>query len=301
MSPEWVVWRKRLRPWLILGRVSNLPTVWSNCLAAWLLGGGGSPGRLMLALLGGSLIYVAGMFLNDACDVEFDRVHRGERPIPSGEVTVPQVWVAGLGLLLAGWICLVLLGTAGMILGVLLLMAVMAYDFVHKSVSFSPVLMAACRFFLFLAAGSAAAEGIVGRTVWSGLVLALYIVGLSYVARCESAGGLKAAWPFLLLGAPIALAGFVNAPSSWRNGTVLMPVVLLVIWTLRCQTLIFRASRGAPSAGGGEGVRAGVSGLLAGIVWVDVVAVMPAAWPMGGVFLGLFVLSLVLQRVVPAT
>ena len=27
---------------LILGRVSNLPTVWWNCFAGWLLGGGGS-------------------------------------------------------------------------------------------------------------------------------------------------------------------------------------------------------------------------------------------------------------------
>ncbi len=297
MSPAWVVWRDRLRPWLILGRVSNLPTVWSNCLAAWLLGGGGSVGRLVLATLGGSLIYVAGMFLNDACDVEFDRVHRGERPIPSGEVTVARVWVAGLGLLLAGWICLALLGTAGMGLGVLLLMAVMAYDLVHKAVSFSPVLMAACRFLLFLAAGSAAEEGIVGQTVWSGLVLAFYIVGLSYVARRESVGGgLMAAWPLALMLAPLLLAGFVNPSSSWGKGAVLMPIVLLLVWTARCLTLLWRGG-----AGGGGGIRAGVSGLLAGIVWVDVVAVMPAAWPMGGVFLILFVLSLVLQRVVPAT
>ena len=32
----------KLRTLLILGRVSNLPTVWSDCLAAWWLGGGGN-------------------------------------------------------------------------------------------------------------------------------------------------------------------------------------------------------------------------------------------------------------------
>ena len=28
----------QLRTLLILGRVSNLPTVWSNCLAGWIMG-----------------------------------------------------------------------------------------------------------------------------------------------------------------------------------------------------------------------------------------------------------------------
>ena len=31
----------KLRTLLVLGRVSNLPTVWSNCFAGWLLAGGG--------------------------------------------------------------------------------------------------------------------------------------------------------------------------------------------------------------------------------------------------------------------
>ena len=33
--------RSYLRTLLVLGRASNLPTVWSNCLAGWLLGEGG--------------------------------------------------------------------------------------------------------------------------------------------------------------------------------------------------------------------------------------------------------------------
>ena len=42
----------KLRALLILGRVSNLPTVWSNCLAGWLLGGGGEWGRFVVLCLG---------------------------------------------------------------------------------------------------------------------------------------------------------------------------------------------------------------------------------------------------------
>src|SRR5213594_1545943 len=45
--------RSNIQPYwrtlLILGRASNVPTVWSNCLAGWLLGGGGSIGRFQPA------------------------------------------------------------------------------------------------------------------------------------------------------------------------------------------------------------------------------------------------------------
>ena len=58
---------------LRLGRVSNLPTVWSNTLAGTVIAGG-EPWRLgtLLAALGISLLYVAGMYLNDAFDREID-------------------------------------------------------------------------------------------------------------------------------------------------------------------------------------------------------------------------------------
>ena len=74
----------RLRTLLILGRVSNLPTVWSNCLAGWWLAGAGSAGKLPLLLLGISAQYIGGMYLNDAFDADFDRQRRAARPIPSG-------------------------------------------------------------------------------------------------------------------------------------------------------------------------------------------------------------------------
>src|SRR5213075_1303788 len=80
-----------LRTFLILGRVSNLPTVWSNCLAGWWLGGGGNSGMLPFLFAGVTLLYLGGMFLNDAFDVEFDRQHREERPIPSGRISLATV------------------------------------------------------------------------------------------------------------------------------------------------------------------------------------------------------------------
>src|SRR5579863_9878663 len=109
-----------LRTCLVLGRVSNLPTVWSNCLAAWWLGGGGNLRKLFPLLLGATLLYLGGMFLNDAMDANFDSQHRRDRPIPSGIITAKSVWRMGIGLLIAGLVNLFLLGMTTGILGVLL-------------------------------------------------------------------------------------------------------------------------------------------------------------------------------------
>lgn len=87
---------------LRLGRVSNLPTVWSNSLTGIVLAGGDPrdprSGFLLLAF---TLFYVAGMFLNDAFDRNIDAVERPERPIPSGQVSSNTVFVAGFAMLVA--------------------------------------------------------------------------------------------------------------------------------------------------------------------------------------------------------
>src|SRR3977135_4305759 len=92
----------KLRTLLILGRISNLPTVWSNCVAGWWLGGGGHYAKLPFLLLGVSLLYTGGMFLSDAFDEEFDRLRRPERPIPSGKIPAASVWAHGFGQLVFG-------------------------------------------------------------------------------------------------------------------------------------------------------------------------------------------------------
>jgi 4-hydroxybenzoate polyprenyltransferase len=69
---------------LRLGRVSNLPTVWTNVLAGAVLGSGDwRSWHLGLVLIAMSLFYVGGMYLNDY----FDRRSMpasGPQPIPSG-------------------------------------------------------------------------------------------------------------------------------------------------------------------------------------------------------------------------
>ena len=70
---------------LRLGRVSNLPTVWTNVLAATVLAGGAwQNARTALVLVAMSLFYVGGMYLNDYFDRAIDARERPDRPIPGG-------------------------------------------------------------------------------------------------------------------------------------------------------------------------------------------------------------------------
>ena len=131
----------QFRTLLVLGRISNLPTVWSNCLAAWLLNGGESWKNFYVLSAGATSLYIGGMFLNDAFDVAFDRQHRQERPIPSGQITARAVWLIGGGMMLLGWLLMLMLGLTVALFALLLVGAIILYDAVHKRTAFAPLIM----------------------------------------------------------------------------------------------------------------------------------------------------------------
>jgi hypothetical protein len=283
--------RKYLRTLLVLGRVSNLPTVWSNCLAGWLISGRGSIAALLLVCAGATALYIGGMYLNDAFDVEFDRLNRRERPIPSGTISVGDVWGYGLSWIGFGLVLVYFFNTTTFALAVALVFCIVLYDAVHKAIAFSPVIMAMCRLFLFLMAASVGREGVNGLAVWSGLALGLYIVGLSYVARSESTRGPIRYWPCLLLLPPLILAFLVN-DGDFRKESLLLSVILL-FWIFRC---IYHITL-APTRIVGRTV----SGLLAGIVLVDLLACNGCAAGWALLFAALFGSALLFQRYIPAT
>ena len=283
---------RHLRTLLILGRVSNLPTVWSNCLAGWWLGGGENFANLPFLFFGVSALYVGGMYLNDAFDADFDRQHRPERPIPSGAISLPAVWGWGLAWLGLGALSLIFIGKTTGALGLVLIACILLYDATHKVITASPWLMGACRFWIYVIAGSAAGGGLNGWPIWCGVALALYVAGLSHMARVESSRATIPRWPFALLVAPVFLAllmdpGENRVPALWLS-------LILVLWIARCVRPMFQ--------GGQVNVGRIVSGLLAGIVFVDWLAVAPGCPPeLNAVFLILFGATLGLQRFVPAT
>jgi hypothetical protein len=151
--------------------------------------------------------------------------------------------------------------------------------------------MGICRLLLYLVAALSANQVLPGLAVWSGVVLAAYIGGLSFFARSESIPGPLRFWPVLLLASPVALALIVNS-GIYRPRALLLSTVFL-LWSLKCmRSMLPRESRDIGRA---------VSGLLAGIVWVDWLAVADAPREFGIVFLILFALAMLFQKSIPAT
>ncbi len=294
MNEGLLVWG-RMPSWrtlLILGRTSNLPTVWSNCLAGWWLGGAGAPRNLLFLLPGATLLYIGGMYLNDAFDAGFDAQFRRERPIPSGAMPHWVVWVLGFVLLIGGVACLAPLGKITLTLAIILAVCILLYNAIHKLITASPLLMAACRFLLYQVAASTAMEGVNGDAVWCGFALGGYVAGLSYLAQKETTRSEPPFWPCVLLVAPIAMAFLVNGSSEFLKPALLICVVL-ALWAARSLRYAYSPAE--------RNVGRAVGGLLAGIVWVDLVAIAFCPHWFAGIFILLFLAALLLQQIVPAT
>jgi 4-hydroxybenzoate polyprenyltransferase len=264
--------------------------VWSDCLAAWALGAGGSAATLISVSISMSFLYVGGMFLNDAFDADFDRRHRRSRPIPSGAITETAVWQWGFLWMILGLLGVAWLGVTPLIFALALSGCIVAYNAIHKWTPLAPLLMGMCRLGVYLTAASAAADGVNGEIVWKGAALALYIAGLSWVARKESGSAAVNYWPCILLVAPIFIAAcFDDGPSS---GAAVVFSSVLVVWTIWALTR---------SIGPTRNIGLMISRLLAGIVLVDALAVARIGLPWMGLFPLWFALGLLLQRFIPAT
>jgi 4-hydroxybenzoate polyprenyltransferase len=260
-----------MRLYLRLGRVSNLPTVWTNTLAGVVLSGGSRDAATLLRLAFAlSLFYVGGMFLNDAFDRNIDARERPERPIPSGQITAGEVF--GIGFCLLGTGLGLLVGNAvirsepvenALISGGVLGAFVVLYDAWHKRNPFSPVVMGLCRAALYVAAGLGAG-GVLSRTLLVGAaVLGAYVVGLTFVARQENRKSFRAGATLALLLSPVALALFGTlGVVAW------VLLVLLVGWAaMAIAPLFLEAAPNVPQS---------VVRLIAGMSLVD--ALMTGAY-----------------------
>lgn len=179
----------RLQIALRLGRVSNLPTVWTNIMAGLALNGGPVSPPLVIGLgCALSALYVGGMFLNDAFDAQWDTENRAERPIPMGLVRTRTVFIGGFALLGIG-LALLVLGTQSIeviIAGATLAALIVLYDVSHKRNPAAPLIMGLCRVGVYVVAAFATRPTLQAPVFWGAGVLLAYLVFLSTLARKET-------------------------------------------------------------------------------------------------------------------
>ena len=275
---------------LRLGRVSNLPTVWTNALAGAVLAvPEASIGTVVVAALALTFFYEGGMWLNDAFDAEIDARERANRPIPMGEISRGTVFAGGFAMLGIGVILAFLIGTYAGLAGIGLAMAIIAYDWLHKVVSFGPVLMGLTRF-LSYALAACAVGWLTNSVLLGGLGLLAWVIGLTYAAKQEAYDRIGAAWPLAVLAIPLV----------WALISAIGSVVALAIWVVLAGVAAFalhRLFRRAP----GDVPKAVVT-MIAGISLYDAVLIGgTGATALAVVAAAGFVLTLVLQRVASGT
>jgi UbiA prenyltransferase family len=263
MNATTAVRMPRLSTLLRLGRISNIPTVWTNVLAGSVIAGGDwNPGRIALIMLAMTTFYVGGMYLNDFFDREIDARERPGRPIHAGEIRAGTVSSIGFGLLATGVALMIPFGLPATIWGALLAAVIVLYDVWHKGNVLSPIVMGTCRALVYIGTGAALAGSTSTATMIGAVALASHVAGITYAAKQESLDRVGNLWPLALLAAPL-LAALPALFSGW-----IVVVAFLLLLAADTAAIRLLATRPVPGA-----VPLAVSGLIATICLVDALAI----------------------------
>lgn len=288
-----------MRTLLILGRISNLPTIWTNVLVGWFLCGGNWSPELAWIALGVSGLYIGGMTLNDAFDADWDKEHAPERPIPAGKISRKAVWAIGVVEMLAGILVLLAQSSFHPLLLLCLVQAILLYNFLHKRWEGSVLIMGVCRALVYIGAGSAVVMPSLSIevspvVVFVGFAVVIYIAGLTLAARSEhlkSPAGLSFRNRLMLM-LPVLfplLASRIMPVSPIQIALVVVGVIGIWAWIVVMRKALQ------------EKVPKGIAYAIAGIAFFDAATVAFADWRAAVICLGLFALTLVAQRFIPAT
>lgn len=281
------------RSYLVLGRVSNLSTVWSNCLCAWLLSGGGELPLLLVLMLALTLIYVGGMYQNDYCDIVFDRQFRPERPIPSGQISRHAVLVATIGLFAAGLLVLLLVSHRAAAYGLGLVALATLYNLIHKKSALGIVIMASCRFAIYPIVAVVALNGLSAQLWIAASIMAAYILSVTLLAKGEAKPSPFAWTKALLLGIPLAVVANQNLNTLGWSAVATVAVAAWIAY-------VFYAAKRSGTMIIGKAI----GPLLAGICLLDLAILASFAtigWAVAVGFIAFFVAALLAQKSIPAS
>ena len=292
-----------MRTHLTLGRVSNLPTIWGNILCAWIIVGGYNSLQLASYLLGASLLYVGGMYLNDYCDRAFDAQQRSERPIPAGHIAAATVRAFAIAYLALGFAAIAWTGllndpgptrwlpaafAAGVVACILL------YDTNHKGNPIAPIFMAACRALLYLAVASAFANGIDANNLIAAGTVFVFVMGVTFLARTEATTNAIDIPALVMIAAPILGAFYYN-----RHGFTAEQTAVLALFAAWLARSFFRAR-----VDGRLVIGKSIGPLLASLPLLDltILATLGLAHQSHLIlFAALFALTTAAQRFIPAS
>jgi len=188
--PGWVI-----RDYMELMRLPNVFTAMADVAMGFLfvqpIVAQSDSWALGLLIAASSMLYIAGVVLNDVFDLETDRTERPERPLPSGRISLRAARWVGWKFLLLG----VLLGTgASFFVGqmrpgvvvALLATCILLYNAWLKRTPLGPLAMGACRM-LNVMLGMSVLDAPLQAEHWlvAGAI-GVYVAGVTWFARTEA-------------------------------------------------------------------------------------------------------------------
>lgn len=281
---------------LKLGRVSNLPTIWTNTLVGLSFGSltlNWQVGLLACSIF--SLFYLAGMYLNDAFDAEWDQQHQNQRPIPAGEVRKQTVVTFALVFLAVAFTLLLIFSEQvllTLLLAFALVLCILLYDWKHKHwPHVAPWIMGSCRFAVYVCAASMVGAALIS---WELLLIAgsllFYIAGITALARSEHENMVDGVLPLILLFTPVICILVLG----YQSTHAILAALFALAWTVRAVLRVHSGAKGS--------VGQAVAALLAGIAAIDAgfLFALEYFYAAASCLLA-FILCLLLQKKIAAT
>lgn len=186
----------KIKPLLALCRISNLPTVWMNVLAAMVLINHANPNSvqwcwLPLLALALSAFYCGGMVLNDLCDYQWDKQHQPYRPLVAGSVSLKTASAIAILLFLLGFaiIAATPFAGAGLVAALALFATIAIYDLFHKKTAAGILIMGLARALVFIVVLMALTGEWLYWVIVAAVIQFLYTLSLTFIARYEHIRG----------------------------------------------------------------------------------------------------------------
>lgn len=280
-----------LRTSLWLSRTVSLPTVWSNILAGWWLGGGGTTREMPMLLLGMSCLHLGTAVLNDAAK-PLDQQHRRLRVLTReqvyGRFGSRLFWVCLACGLAAGFWC----GASTGLFALLCACALILFQLTQKASAVAAVFLGLFRLALYLSGASVSSGGATGLSAWSGIALGLFVAGIHIFGVVNRSSDFMRVWPLIFLLAPPALAILINA-GVYREPALLLCAVL-GLWLVMALRHTWWSET--------PDLNLTIPGLQSGIVIADWLAAVNGPRILSAIFILLMLFSVMLQRlpVMPA-
>lgn len=291
------------RAYLELTRPANVVTAFADVLAGCAAAGvfslyvGPTWSSLAWLLASTGCLYAGGVVLNDVFDSDLDALERPERPIPSGRASRGGASVFGSALLAAGVAAAALVSVTSLLVAVVIVTFVVAYDAgAKRHFLFGPINMGACRGANLLL-GVSAVPPLLDEFWFLAIFPIVYIGAVTAVSRGEVHGGTSGTGLLALaLASGVAAALFVLGIRIGYRTVHAAPFAVLFAF-LVLPSFVRAARHPTP-----EVVRRAVKrGVLSLVVMDASLAAGFAGWPVGLAVLSLLPISAALARLFAVT